>query len=224
MELEYTVVYSDRKTLAVCVERDRSVIVRAPRQTSREALEHVVESKKLWLWQKMQHAQKYDPSLRSRELVSGTSLLYLGQEYRLDVVPEEFEGVQLDGTVRLPRASLPYAREVLRAWYRQEAQQHIPPRVEFYAAHLGVQYSRILISDLKFRWGSCTPGNTLNFNWRLIKAPMPVIEYVVVHELAHLLELNHTPQFWSIVRTQRPDYLKAKAWLKQHGGLLEEQV
>jgi predicted metal-dependent hydrolase len=224
MKFEYSIVYSNRKTLAISVERDRSVVVRAPRDTSAEAIARVVENKKLWLWQKMGHTQKTQALRRSRELVSGTSLLYLGQELRLDFVPEAFKGVRLEEAIRLSRDSQPQAREVLRAWYREEARRHILPKAKYFAAHLGAHPNRILISEMRFRWGSCSPSGNLNFNWRLVKAPVPVLEYVVVHELAHLLELNHTPEFWNILRVQCPHYDHSKTWLKEHGHLLEEQV
>jgi predicted metal-dependent hydrolase len=87
---------------------------------------------------------------------------------------------------------------------------------------MGAVYNSANIVDLKYRWGSCTPKNNLHFNWRLIKAPLRVIEYVIVHELAHLLEPNHTQLFWQIVKTQVPDYERSKAWLKENGTLLEE--
>ncbi len=82
----------------------------------------------------------------------------------------------------------------------------------------------VKIVDNRYRWGSCTLKNNVNFNWRLIKAPMFVIDYVIVHELAHLIEANHTPRFWNIVRTQAPTMEKAKAWLKENGGLLEKAI
>ena len=104
----------------------------------------------------------------------------------------------------------------------KKAKEKLNRRVRLYAKHPGVSYNKILISDLKYRWGSCTPKNNLNFNWRLIKAPMRVIEYVVVHELTHLLEPNHTADFWVVVRNQLPDYVKSKEWLKRAGSLLEE--
>ena len=78
--------------------------------------------------------------------------------------------------------------------------------------------------DNRYRWGSCTVNNNLTFNWRLIKAPMTVIDYVVVHELAHLIEANHTPRFWNIVRAQIVNMDKAKQWLKEHGQFLEQAV
>ena len=102
-----------------------------------------------------------------------------------------------------------------------QRKNEIIPKVRFYANNLGVTYNKIMISDLKYRWGSCTPKDNLNFNWRLIKAPMFVIEYVIVHELAHLLEGNHTPEFWNIVKVQVPNYEKAKEWLKENGEMLE---
>lgn len=78
-----------------------------------------------------------------------------------------------------------------------------------------------MVSELKYRWGSCTPNDSLNFNWKLIKAPMSVIDYVIVHELAHLMKQNHTARFWNIAQAQAPGYVKAKEWLKEHGDILE---
>ncbi len=80
------------------------------------------------------------------------------------------------------------------------------------------------IVDNRYRWGSCTVKDNVNFNWRLIKAPMFVIDYVIVHELAHLIEANHTPRFWNIVRAQSPKMEKAKQWLMENGQILEEEV
>jgi hypothetical protein len=96
--------------------------------------------------------------------------------------------------------------------------------VKIHARALGVDIAEIKIVDNRFRWGSCTLKDNVNLNWRLIKAPMFVIDYVIVHELAHLIETNHTPRFWNIVRTQTPTMEKAKAWLKENGQLLEQEI
>jgi hypothetical protein len=96
--------------------------------------------------------------------------------------------------------------------------------VKVHAHELGVDVSGVKIVDNRFRWGSCTLNNNVHFNWRLIKAPMFVIDYVIVHELAHLIEANHTPRFWNIIRAQAPTMEKAKAWLKEHGQLLEQKI
>ena len=106
--------------------------------------------------------------------------------------------------------------------YIEEAKRIIIPRVQRFASLMGAVYNSANIVDLKYRWGSCTPKNNLHFNWRLIKAPLRVIEYVIVHELAHLLEPNHTQSFWQIVKTQVPDYERSKSWLRENGHLLEE--
>jgi len=223
MNLEYSVVYSARKTLTITVERDRSIIVRAPTDTPREKIEQLIHQKKLWLYEKVRHTQKYDPPIKEKEFVSGASILYLGKSYKLNVVSEPFNGILFDDEFLISKSSVPDASKLFKAWYIERAKQKIVPQVRLYASQLGVQYNRIHISDLKYSWGSCTPRNNLNFNHRLIKAPPRVIEYVIVHELAHLIELNHTERFWSIVRTQIPDYLRAKEWLKGYGKLLDEE-
>ena len=105
---------------------------------------------------------------------------------------------------------------------RYHRAEKITPKVRYHAKNMGVEYNKVLISDLKYRWGSCTPKDNLNFNWRLIKAPMFVIDYVIVHELAHLMESNHTAQFWNIIEAHLPGSQKAKDWLKEHGAILEE--
>jgi hypothetical protein len=114
--------------------------------------------------------------------------------------------------------------EALRGWYIGKAKEKIIPRVKVHAHELGVDVSGVKIVDNRFRWGSCTLNNNVHFNWRLIKAPMFVIDYVIVHELAHLIEANHTPRFWNIIRAQAPTMEKAKAWLKEHGQLLEQKI
>lgn len=223
MRLEYDVIFSVRKTLTVSVERDRSVVVRAPNGTSAEKIRTAVEGKKLWLYEKTRHAQKYDELALSKEFISGASILYLGKSYKLDVTKDDFEGVHFNGRFLLSQSLLADAALHFKKWYIAQAKKKLVPRVEYHARQLGVEYSRVLISDMRYRWGSCTPSNSLNFNWRLIKAPMNVVEYVIVHELAHLMEPNHTTRFWGIVRNQVPKYGSAKEWLKEHGTLLEEE-
>lgn len=220
MNLEYSIVYSDRKTLQIIVERDRSVVVRAPNHTSTEKIREAVEKKKLWLYEKTHHPQKYRAN-EDKALIPGSSILYLGKEYRLDTTDKEAEGIVFDGRFVVSKSAIRRVPALLRAWYIERANELLIPRIKHYAKQVGVEYSRVFISDLKYRWGSCTPKNNLNFNWRLIKAPMSVIEYVIVHELAHLLEPNHSTKFWAIVKTQAPQYVRAKDWLKKNGQVLD---
>jgi predicted metal-dependent hydrolase len=221
MNLEYKIVFSERKNLTVTVERDRSVIVRAPEGTPPEKINALVEKKKFWIYQKTNHLQKYSEKQAPSDFVSGTSILYLGKTYRLESVKEEFEGIRFNRDFVVSKKNLSQAADLLREWYLKQARQIITPKVEYYTKNLGVNYNSVLISELKFRWGSCTPKNNLNFNWRLIKAPMRVVEYIIVHELAHLIEPNHNADFWKIIRAQLPHYQKSKEWLKEFGELLE---
>ena len=103
----------------------------------------------------------------------------------------------------------------------KQALSKIEPLAKMYATNLGVKFNEFKTSQMKYRWGSCTPNNNIIFNWRIIKAPMYVLEYLVAHELVHLIEENHTPRFWNILSIQVPNYQKAKNWLKVNGHLLE---
>lgn len=222
MSAEYSVVYSKRKTVSITVERDRSVVVRAPVGTSDEQIERLVREKGFWIYEKTKHKQKYAPTGSVKEFVAGASIPYLGQQYRLDVISRSFDGVLFDDKFVISKRSARRASDLFQTWYLEQAEKTILPLVKNYSSKTGAEYNSVRIVDLKYRWGSCTPKNNLNFNWRLIKAPIRVIEYVIVHELAHLLEPNHTERFWQIVKTQIPDYFRAKQWLKENGSLLEE--
>jgi predicted metal-dependent hydrolase len=218
MTLTYTTKFSEkRKTLGLVVERDKSVVVLAPKGTSDSTIELFVEKKKFWLYEKINHSPKFGEPKPETPFVSGKTIPYLGKNYKLDVVKTPMDGITFQGKFLLSQENLPHGKAILEQWYKQKAKEKITPLVERYARRLGVEYNDILISDLKYRWGSCTLKGNLNFNWRLIKAPQFVINYVVIHELAHLIELNHSERFWNIVKVQMPNYLEAKEWLKGNG-------
>lgn len=148
---------------------------------------------------------------------------YLGKHYRLQVFDADNEQIKFKQKFIIHKTKETQADLLFKAWYSQKAQQKIAPRVALYAKNLGLSYNMVKIADVKYRWGSCTPNGNLIFNWRLIKAPIFVIDYIIVHELAHLIESNHSAYFWRIVKTNAPNYEKAKDWLKQHGELLEQK-
>ena len=227
MDLEYTIKKSSkRRKLTISVERDSKVIVHVPEGTSAEKIEKVSESKRQWIFEKIRHAQKYKkrPHAPGKELVSGESALYMGRSYQIEILKIDLEKVDFKNKFLIPQHLRTEGREVLRDWYIEKAKERIIPRVKRIAQDLGVDYSEAKIVDNKYRWGSCTPKNNVHLNWRLIKAPMFVIDYVIVHELAHLIEPNHNDRFWNIVRTHNPNAEKAKEWLKSNGQLLEEVI
>lgn len=227
MELFYTIKRSTRrKRVTITVERDRSVIVHAPESTSEEKIRAVVESKRLWIYGKTRHAQKYSelPHPPGKELVNGESALYLGRQYQIEVVQNSSAEIRFERRFLIPASFSGERKRVLRNWYTSRAKEKILPRAEKFANDLGVEFANAKIVDNRYRWGSCTTKDNINLNWRLIKAPMYVVDYVIVHELAHLLEANHTPRFWNIVRTQSSKMDKAKQWLLDHGQILEEDI
>jgi predicted metal-dependent hydrolase len=226
-ELDYRIVRSPkRKTLSIVVERDRTVVVRAPETMPEEDVRRAVDAKRQWISEKLRSPQKYMDRVHppGKEVVSGESAPYLGTDYRIEITETESGQVEFDRGFLVPPAHQAKRREVLRDWYMSKAKETILARAQRHARELGVGFKSARIVDNRYRWGSCTVTDSVNFNWRLIKAPMFVIDYVIIHELAHLLEANHTDTFWSIVRARTPTMEKAKAWLKEHGQMLEEEI
>lgn len=227
MDLTYTVKRSSkRKKLTITVERNRSVVVHAPESISEEKIRAIVESKQQWIYGKIRHPQKYGklPHPPGKELVNGESVLYLGRHYRIEITTSDPEEVRFEQRFFIPAYFSSERKKVLQNWYIERAKEKILPRAKKFADNLGVTFVNAKIADNRYRWGSCTTKDNINFNWRLIKAPMYVIDYVIVHELAHLMEMNHTARFWSIVRAQSPKMDKAKQWLLENGLMLEEDI
>ena len=174
----------------------------------------------------LEDAQKYEerPNPPGKELVNGESTLYLGRQYQIEVIPTDSTEIRFERRFLIPASLADGRRQILRNWYIERAKEKILPRAKNLAAILGVKFASAKIVDNRFRWGSCTVKDNVNLNWRLIKTPMFVIDYVIVHELAHLIEANHTPRFWNIVRTHAPTAEKARSWLRNHGEILEHDI
>ena len=215
MSINYSILYSKRKTISIIVERDRHVIVRAPHNTSKEVIEQEITKRKRLIQNKINHNQKYPIDKQSKEFVSGESLLYLGKNYQLLIVEEPINDVAFDNKFFISRGNQIIAKKLFKEWYINSANEIIIPKAKAVATQIGAKYNSLNILDLKYRWGSCTPKDNIHFNWRIIKAPMTVIEYIIVHELTHLLEAKHTTEFWNRVAAQSPNYTSAKNWLKE---------
>jgi predicted metal-dependent hydrolase len=214
----YKIIRMDRRTIALQITEDGKLIVKAPLDASDEAIMRAVLKSRNWIESKIKEVLSR-PRAGKKEFVNGEGFLYLGRFYKLHIVENQEEPIKFENGFFLSKKFLPYAREVFIAWYKEAALEKISQRVEFYAKMAGLQYGRIRITDAQRRWGSCS-GNNLNFSWRLIMAPLPVIDYVVVHELAHIEEKNHGKSFWTKVKVLIPDYQKHHQWLKENGHLL----
>lgn len=177
-----------------------------------DEVRQVVDDKRQWILAKLRHPQKYQDRLHppGKEVVNGESAPYLGRDYRIEIAETASGEVEFADAFLVPSARQPKRREVLRDWYIARAKEKILARVEQHARSLGVKFGAAKVVDNRYRWGSCTVNNNLSFNWRLIKAPMFVIDYVVVHELAHLIEANHTSRFWASSARILPRWKKRK--------------
>jgi len=222
MNLDYKVVFSRRRTIGIIVDRDRRVTVRAPWQAQQEAISAVVERKLLWIWKKLRDDRKYSKVCGGKEFVAGEAFLFLGQNYSLELVDEPRGEVRLNGRrFELPRADRQRGRDLFRSWFLRQANLHLVPRVTALARAMGIRFTRVRVRELKYSWGSCTPGGTLTFNWRIVQAPAVVMDYIIVHELAHVLEQNHSREFWNIVAVHAPAWTRGRQWLRDHGSRLE---
>ncbi len=163
---------------------------------------------------------------RPAPLAEGAALPYLGIEHRLILRAGAGEGpaVLRDAATRTLAVWFDPAvyevAAVLDWWFRERAREALTARVGHYAALLGVRHARLTVRDTRTRWGSCSSRGGLNFSWRLILAPPPILDYVVLHEVAHLRELNHGPRFWAMLAEHCPEYRLHQGWLKEHGARL----
>jgi predicted metal-dependent hydrolase len=214
----HKLVRSKRKTLALIVESDGTLTVRAPLRMKEADIRSFIEAKKDWIERKQARVQKDAPA--PRQYVDGEKFLYLGVEVPLRIVRAQKPALVMEKAFKLTKSALPQAESVFEAWYKKQARTVFTERVSFFAHKHEFKVGKIRISSARTRWGSCSTKGTLSFTWRLVMAPLEVIDYVVVHELCHLKELNHSKAFWAKVEMVLPDYKKRRRWLREHGGKL----
>lgn len=200
-----------RKTLGLTVDRAGELVVHAPQSASDEELRKWVNRKLLWVHRKLAQKQAMNSAVRTPEFVSGESFYYLGKNYRLRVVEHADVALSFDGErFLLRRADINDAVRNFHKWYLITGTPWLTQRVSTWGPRLDVQPLRIKVTDLGFRWGSCGKNHVVHFNWRVLQLPVRCIDYVIVHELAHLLEHNHTREFWRILDRTLPDWLERK--------------
>ena len=187
--------------MAVTVDPAGAVLLVAPEHLTTEELDGIVSRKAEWIVRRLGHAQSHGPPQAPREFVSGESVLYLGRHYRLKVHPDESGDAKLRGGwlhVSAPKGPRQTAlvREAVVSWFRCHAARRLPERVAAWRSKADVQMPRIIVSNQQKRWGSCDRNGTIRLNWRIIQAPMRLVDYVVVHELVHLRHRGHGRDYW----------------------------
>ncbi len=216
------IIRSKRKTFSIQVAPDGSLILCAPIMTSHETIQKVIEKKRTWILKKQKLVKEKYMQMSPKKFEEGETFFYLGDLYKLYIlqnsqVPLEFNNKYFI----LSGNHSGKAKEIFTDWYKKQAYELFCQRTNgIYSPMLGLKCNGLRITNAKKRWGSCTVSGTLNFNWRLIMAPLNIIDYVVVHELIHIKEKNHSKCYWSKVGKAMPDYKKRRNWLKENGHLL----
>jgi predicted metal-dependent hydrolase len=207
----------------MAVGPDLVLKVTIPRRFSERAARKFVDEKRQWVFRSIiSQVRKRQRSFELR-FEDGAYIPFLGEFYTLRVYiePKRSSVVLQDDHMIVTVASGDRVKTAVENFYKKEARRVISDVVSFYAKKLGLKYKRISIRDQQTRWGSCSSEGNLNFSYRLVMAPLKVIDYVVVHELCHLTEMNHSKRFWSLVASVLPDFEKQKKWLNDHGHALQ---
>lgn len=207
---------SKRRTIALIVERDGSVTVRAPLKMLPKTIDEFVKKHAKWVEKKQAEVQAMVPA-RPRTYQPGEQFLYLGQSYPLEIVRDAKQKLSLDSSFKLAETEQSNAQTIFRSWYRRKAAKLLGERVAYFAKQFGLEIESIRITSARTRWGSCSPKGALSFSWRLLMTPPNVIDYVVVHELAHTIHHNHSKKFWKLVEKWMPDFKERRQQLKQYG-------
>lgn len=215
------------KTVAIAVDPVAGVQLKAPPGATLEDLDRIVRRKAKWILERRKRQSDLPPSPTERQFVSGETFLYAGRQYRLKLrySARDEEGVSLSGGrlhITLDAAYRgvlheKHARELLVAWYRQHAQPRLEERVAAWAPIVGVEPGAVLLREQKRRWASCDTHGNLRFNWRIVQAPRSLLDYIIVHELVHLIERDHTREYWRLLGRAVPDYERRREELRKIG-------
>lgn len=221
--IEFSVVFRKRKTLSIEVEAPKTITVIAPEGTTEDIILETVKTKSKWIVQKLFEIKEMEYRKRTRQYVNGESFIYMGRNYSLQIV--------LDDEITLPEAKLirgkfcvytyskdeKIVKQALENWFKDKAGEKIQERIKYYQQYFDIKPTKVTIKDQQKRWGSCTSKKELLFNWKSIMAPSPVLDYIVVHEMCHLEHMNHSKEFWQLLKRVLPDYEGRKAWLRNNG-------
>ncbi|MGC9196718.1 MAG: M48 family metallopeptidase [Syntrophobacteraceae bacterium] len=216
-----------RKTLSITVHPDNRVIVHAPATCARVKIIRFVEQKAEWIRKALQTNLRRQCEAPAKRFETGEVLLYLGKEYTLRIETADTTQVVLEEEsicVRMVARELPAQpwkiKELLMRWYGARAMDKIREKTELYAARIGAAPRQVTIKTLKSRWGSCSTTGRISLAWNIIMAPEEVLDYLVVHELCHLVYHDHSVAYWDLVGSILSDHRQRRKWLRENGDRL----
>lgn len=221
--IEFEVEYRDRKTLEISIEPPNNIRVRAPKRATEEEIKKIVNSKGKWIVQKLFEFKDVEYRKIKKEYVNGETFMYLGRNYSLQIIENKkikkpkvklYRGKFYIKTNTKDQKKL---KEAMEKWYREKALEKILEKVDYYKSYFNNEPNSVKVKQQKKRWGSCNTKGDLMFNWRCVMAPSNVLDYLVVHEMCHMVYFNHSKDFWGLVESIIPDYRNRKEWLKTNG-------
>ncbi len=217
-----TVKRSKRKTASIYIERDGSLSLFVPEKTSDKEIKSILKTNEYRIFKYQAKRSLLNEKAIKREPVNGQSYLYLGRNYYLQY-SHDAEEIEFRGRYFYAPAGKPEKLNVLfKAFYKNRGKLFLPPRVHKYSLLMGELIEEVSVLDLKNRWASCSDKKPkVNFHWKIMMAPVSVIDYLIVHELTHLRYKRHNTEFWNAVDKILPNYQKQVAWLKEYGAALE---
>ena len=221
-DLTYELIRSKRrtKTLSLQVKKDGTVTMLVPQRVSKREADNFFRQKEEWIRKQLtKMSERADSPNTERKFVAGEKFLYHGEEYPLEMGAQGSKAglVLSHGTFILTPGSSDGTRAIFVDWYRNTALRELAERMRHYSSRTGLIPKRITITDARTRYGSCSAANRLSFSWRIIMAPYSVMDYVILHELAHIKVKNHSPRFWDFLETICPGWKEERRWLREHG-------
>ncbi len=210
-----------RKTISLHIKEDGKIVVYAPYRTPKWEIEKFFNEKESWIVEKRSEKER---SIKEAEkaFISGEKFLFLGELYPLEIQDNNKEPpLKLSfGKFVLDKNHIEEARDLFIKWYKEEAKERIIGRIDYYSKRLQLFPKGVKITSAKYRWGSCSRDDRLSFSCRMIMASFSIIDYILIHELVHIKEKNHSKRFWNYLESVHPDHKKHRLWLKENGNSL----
>lgn len=224
LERKITIKRSNRKTLSLKINETGEVIVYAPLLLPKALINQFIRKHEAWINKHLQKISQRNIEFTQKQFIDGEEFLYLGNKYQLITTyttPKNLIIFNQKNFLLNPEVKDPL--ELFKSWYKEQAKTIFQGQVQYHSELMNLIPTDIKLSNAKTRWGSCSSKNLVRLNWKLIMAPLPIINYVIIHELAHISQKNHSPAFWEIVQYFDPEYKQHKKWLKENGYLLDLQ-
>ncbi len=227
-ELKYIVTRSNRKTIGITIDNNGLVKVTSPYRVSESYINELLLKKSSWIQKKITELESGALKANSPKIFNnGETFLYLGKIFELKIcrssnckkatVKLDNKNIVIDVPIGFDADSI---KKKLKLWYVEQFKHIATERINYYSSKIGVFPKKVTIREQKTRWGSCSSKGNINLNWKLIMASLEVLDYVIVHELCHLIAMNHSEEFWKIVGVYSPQYKNYRTWLRHNGEML----